>query len=152
MSGKITFTIIKPGAVKNEFIGRILAKIQEAGFQIAGMKMVQLSRNEAQKFYCIHQEKPFFNDLIEFMVSGPIVVAVLEKDNAVEDFRKLIGNTDPQKAEEGTIRRMFAKSVQANAVHGSDSNENAKKESEYFFAGYERFFIEDNSCMQGSMN
>lgn len=152
MANRITFTIIKPGAVKNEHIGPILEKISKAGFQIAGMKMVQLSRNEARKFYCIHQDKSFFNDLIEFMVSGPIVVAVLEKENAVEDFRKLIGNTDPQKAEEGTIRKMFAKSVQANAIHGSDSDKNAEKECEYFFAGYERFFDENHGCTQGSMN
>jgi len=152
MAGRITFTIIKPAAVKNEFIGPILDKIHEAGFHIAGMKMVQLSRNEARSFYCVHQGKSFFDELIEFMVSGPIVVAVLEKDNAVADFRKLIGNTDPTKAEEGTIRKMFAQSVQANAVHGSDSDENAKKESEYFFAGHERFFLENSGCVQGSMN
>jgi nucleoside-diphosphate kinase len=152
MAGRITFTIIKPGAVQNEHIGPILSKITDAGFHIAGMKMVQLSRNEARRFYCIHEKKPFFEELIEFMVSGPIVVAILEKHNAVEDFRKLIGNTDPQKAEPGTIRNMFAKSVQANAVHGSDSDENARKESEYFFSGFEKFFVDEKNCVQGAMN
>lgn len=151
MAGRITFTIIKPGAVQNEHIGPIMGKIAEAGFHIAGMKMVQLSRNEARNFYCIHEGKPFFDELVEFMVSGPIVVALLEKDNAVEDFRKLIGSTDPQKAEPGTIRQMFAKSIQANAVHGSDSDENAIKESDYFFAGYEKFYSERGGCLQGSM-
>lgn len=150
MAGDITFTIIKPGAVKNEHIGPILDKISEAGFHIAGMKMVQLSRSEARSFYCIHKEKPFFEDLVEFMVSGPIVAAILQKENAVEDFRKLIGNTDPKKAEPGTIRYMFAESVQANAVHGSDSDENAQTESEYFFAGYEKFFeVKQTGCGKG---
>lgn len=152
MTGRITFTIIKPGAVRNEHIGEILSKITDAGFHIAGMKMVQLSRNEARSFYSIHKNKPFFEELVEFMVSGPIVVAILEKDNAVEDFRELIGNTDPKKAKPGTIRYMFAKSVQANAVHGSDSDENANKESEYFFAGFEKFFENKEGRIQGAMN
>jgi nucleoside-diphosphate kinase len=139
MAGNNTFTIIKPDAVKSGYIGEILAMMNKAGFRISGMKMLQLTRNEAESFYGVHRERPFFKDLVEFMTSGHIVVAVLEKNNAVEDFRKLIGATDPAKAADGTIRKKFASSVQANAVHGSDSDENAAIEAAFFFATSERF-------------
>ncbi|HYX09075.1 MAG TPA: nucleoside-diphosphate kinase [Bacteroidales bacterium] len=139
MSGKITFTIIKPQAVANEHIGPILKMVNEAGFHIAAMKYIKLTRDLAEKFYAVHKERPFFNDLVEFMTSGPIVVAMLEKENAVEDYRKLIGSTDPAKAEEGTIRKLYAESIQANAVHGSDSDENAEIECNFFFSTSERF-------------
>ena len=139
MTGKITFTIIKPQAVRKGFIGPILNKISEGGFRISAMKMLHLTTDEARKFYEVHRERPFYNELVEFMVSGPIVVAILEKDNAVEDYRKLIGATDPAKAEKGTIRSLYAESVQANAVHGSDSDENASIEAAFFFPFSERF-------------
>lgn len=139
MAGNITFTIVKPKAVSKGYTGPILNMIHEAGFRISAIKMVQLTENEARTFYQVHRERPFYNDLVEFMVSGPIVVAVLEKENAVDDYRKLIGATDPAKAEEGTIRRLYAESVQANAVHGSDSDENAGIESAFFFSTSERF-------------
>ena len=139
MAGKTTFTIIKPQAVSNGYIGPILNKISEAGFKIAALKMLHLTRSEAESFYEVHSERPFYNDLVEFMTSGPIVVAVLDKENAVEDYRKLIGSTDPAKAEEGTIRKLYAESVQANAVHGSDSDENAEIEATFFFPSSERF-------------
>ncbi len=139
MAGNTTFTMIKPCAVKAGHIGEILAMINKGGFRISAMKMVHLSKSQAQKFYGVHRERPFFNDLVEFMSSGHIVAAVLEKDNAVEDFRKLIGATDPAKAEEGTVRKRFAKSVQENAVHGSDSDENAAIEAAFFFSQRDRF-------------
>ena len=134
-----TFSMIKPSAYSDNFTGPILAMINKAGFRIAALKLTQLTKSEAQKFYEVHSERPFYNDLVEFMCSGPIVAMVLEKENAVEEFRKLIGSTDPAKAEEGTIRKMFAKSVQENAVHGSDSPENASIEAEFFFSCRERF-------------
>ena len=139
MAGNQTFTIIKPGAVNHEYIGPILHKINEDGFRIVSMKMVKLSKKQAEAFYSVHKCKSFFPDLVSFMTSGPIVVAILEKDNAVEEYRKLIGATDPTKAEEGTIRKMFAESMTKNAVHGSDSDENAIIECDFFFAKYERF-------------
>lgn len=139
MSGNITFTIIKPGAVAHEHIGDILKMISEAGFWTAAMKYVKLSPSQASYFYDVHRGKPFFDGLVEFMTSGPIVVAILERENAVEAYRKLIGNTDPAKAEPGTIRKMFAESIQRNAVHGSDSDENARKEADFFFSKSERF-------------
>lgn len=139
MAGNITFTIIKPEAVENGHIGPILFKIHEAGFRISAMRMLWLTKGEAERFYQVHQERPFYSALVEFMTSGPIVVAILTKENAVEDFRKLIGATDPAKAEEGTIRKMFATSVQENAVHGSDSDENAQLEASFFFSGIQRF-------------
>ena len=139
MSGSITFTIIKPFAVSNGHIGPILNKIHDGGFRISAMKMLHLTRGEAELFYEVHKERPFYKDLIEFMISGPIVVAILKKENAVEEYRKLIGSTDPEKAEEGTIRKEFAESMRANAVHGSDSDGNAEKESSFFFATLERF-------------
>jgi len=139
MAGICTFTIIKPLAVTKGYIGPILNKISEGGFKITALKMLHLTRSEAQRFYEVHVSRPFFDDLVEFMISGPIVVAVLEKENAVEEYRKLIGSTDPEKAEEGTIRKMYAESMQANAVHGSDSDENAEIESTFFFPSSERF-------------
>jgi len=139
MSGNITFTIIKPFAVSNGHIGPILNKIHDGGFRISAMRMLWLTQGEAERFYEVHKERPFYNDLVEFMTSGNIVVAILEKENAVEDYRKLIGATDPAKAEEGTIRKEFAESLRANAVHGSDSDENAKIEGSFFFSGLQRF-------------
>ena len=141
MAGTFTFTIIKPGAVTNEHIGPILNMINSNGFHISAMKLIRLRTAQAKKFYAIHKDKSFYNDLIEFMTSGPIVVAILEKENAVEEYRNLIGNTDPSKAEEGTIRKLFAQSMQKNAVHGSDSDDNAKIESDFFFSNSERFSI-----------
>ncbi|MCK9324077.1 MAG: nucleoside-diphosphate kinase [Bacteroidales bacterium] len=139
MKGNITFTIIKPGAVAHEHIGDILQKISDAGFWIAALKYIKLSHSQASYFYAIHKGKPFYDELVEFMTSGPIVIAILEKENAVEDYRKLIGNTDPAKANPGTIRKLFAESIQRNAVHGSDSDLNAKKEANFFFSKCERF-------------
>jgi len=131
--------MIKPDAVANGHIGAILDKIISAGFKIKAMKYTALSEEKAGEFYAVHKERPFFKDLVGFMSSGPIVAAILEKDNAVEDFRKLIGATDPAKAEPGTIRNLFAKSIDANAVHGSDSDENAQIEGSFFFSAFERF-------------
>lgn len=139
MSGNITFTIIKPTAVSSGHIGPILNKIHQGGFMISAMRMLWLTQGEAERFYEVHQERPFYRDLVEFMTSGPIVVAILQKENAVEDYRTLIGATDPAKAEEGTIRKEFAKSMQENAVHGSDSDENANIEASFFFSGLQRF-------------
>jgi nucleoside-diphosphate kinase len=139
MSGKVTFTIIKPFAVSEGHIGPILHKIHDAGFIISAMRMLWLTKGEAERFYEVHKERPFYNDLVKFMTSGPIVVAVLVKENAVAEYRKLIGATDPEKAEEGTIRKEFAKSMRENAVHGSDSDENARFEASFFFSGLQRF-------------
>jgi nucleoside-diphosphate kinase len=139
MAGCYTLTIIKPGAVSRGFTGPILNKISEAGFRITALKMLQLTQNEAQRFYEVHRGRPFYDSLVEFMISGPIVVGVLEKENAVEEYRRLIGATDPEKAEEGTIRKMYAESLQANAVHGSDSDANAVIEATFFFSSSERF-------------
>jgi nucleoside-diphosphate kinase len=139
MSGKTTFSLIKPYAVKMGYIGPILAMISEAGFRISAVTSTKLSKEQAETFYAIHKSKPFFDDLVEFMSSGPIVAMILEKENAVDSFRKLIGNTDPSKAEEGTIRNKYAKSIQSNAVHGSDSDENALIESDFFFSKKERY-------------
>lgn len=135
----ITFTMIKPDAVANGHTGKIIDQIIEAGFTIRAMKYTKLSVETAGAFYNIHKERPFFGDLVSFMTSGPIVAAVLEKENAVADFRTLIGATDPKKAEEGTIRNRFAESIEANAVHGSDSDENAANEASFFFNMFERF-------------
>ncbi len=140
MTDDFTFSIIKPNAVKNKNIGPILAMINEAGFRIAAMKMVRMTLQQAQSFYSVHSSRPFYNDLCEFMISGPIVTLILKQDNAVEEFRQLIGSTDPDKAEEGTIRKLFAASLEMNAVHGSDSPENAKIEAAFFFSGFERFY------------
>ncbi len=131
--------MIKPDAVAAGHTGAILAQIAAAGFRITAMKMTQLSTAKAGEFYEVHKERPFYGELVEFMSSGPIVAAILEKDNAVEDFRKLIGATDPSKAEPGTIRALYAKNVGENAVHGSDSDENAQIEGAFHFAGVEKF-------------
>ena len=138
MSNK-TFTMLKPDAVGNNHIGPILAMINEAGFRIVAMKYLRLSPERAGEFYTVHSARPFYNDLVKYMSSGPIVAAILEKNNAVEDYRKLIGATDPSKAEKGTIRNLFAKSIEANAVHGSDSDENATIEGRFFFSDLEKF-------------
>lgn len=127
--------MIKPDAVKAQNTGNILAMIESAGFTIRAMKYTQLSKAEAETFYAVHRERPFFGELVEFMTSGPIVAAILEKDNAVADFRTLIGATDPAEAEEGTIRKSYAQSKAENAVHGSDSDENAEIECNFHFAG-----------------
>lgn len=135
----ITFTMIKPDAVKDGHIGAILEKINGAGFRIKAMKMTRLSLEKAGQFYEVHKERPFYGELCEFMSSGHIVAAILEKDNAVSDFRTLIGATNPADAAEGTIRKLYAKSVGENAVHGSDSDENAILEGNFFFSGLEKF-------------
>ena len=125
--------MIKPDAVSDNNIGAILTMMEEAGFRIAAMKKTQLTKQTAGKFYAVHKDRPFYDDLTTYMSSGPIVALVLEKDNAVADFRKLIGATNPAEAEEGTIRQRYAKSIEANAVHGSDADETAEKESDFFF-------------------
>lgn len=135
----ITFTMIKPDAVGNGHTGKILNHIISAGFNIKAMKYLHLTAAQAGGFYAVHNERPFFNDLVAFMSSGPIVAAVLQKDNAVADFRTLIGATDPQKADAGTIRNLYAKSIDANAIHGSDSDENARIEASFFFSSLEMF-------------
>ncbi len=134
-----TFTMIKPDAVANGHIGAILDQIIKGGFKISAMKYIALSEERAGQFYEVHKERPFYGELVKFMSSGPIVAAILEKDNAVDDFRKLIGATDPSKAEKGTIRNLFAESIGANAIHGSDSAENAEIEGSFFFSGLEKF-------------
>lgn len=139
MAGNITFTMIKPDAVGNGYTGKIINDFIEGGFSIRAMKYIHLTRDQAGAFYAVHKERPFYNDLVEFMTSGPIVAAVLEKDNAVTDFRTLIGATNPAEAAEGTIRNKYAKSIDANAVHGSDSDENAQIEASFFFSAIERF-------------
>lgn len=139
MAGNRTLTMIKPDAVKAGHIGAILEKINSAGFRIVALKMTHLTVDKAKEFYAVHKERPFYGELVEFMSSGPIVAAILEKNNAVEDFRKLIGATDPSKAEPGTIRALYAKNVGENAIHGSDSDENAAIEGSFHFAGTEMF-------------
>jgi len=131
--------MIKPDAVQDGHIGAILAKINEGGFKIKAIKMTKLSAEKAGQFYEVHKERPFYGELVEFMSSGHIIAAILEKENAVTDFRKLIGATNPAEAEEGTIRKMFARSLGENAVHGSDSDENAKIEGDFFFSNLEKF-------------
>lgn len=140
MNSNLTFSIVKPNSVRTGKTGPILAMINEAGFEIVAMRMVQLSIPQAESFYEVHRGKPFFDGLIEFMTSGPVVVMILRHENAVNEFRKLIGATDPAKAEPGTIRKIFAVSVKMNAVHGSDSDENALRESHFFFSEIDRFF------------
>lgn len=139
MAGTRTFTMIKPDAVEAGHIGGILNMITEGGFRIVAMKLTQLTVADAKKFYEVHAERPFYGELVEFMSRGPIVAAVLEKENAVEDFRTLIGATNPAEAAEGTIRKKYAKSIGENAVHGSDSDENAEIEAAFHFAGREQF-------------
>ncbi|TAE41624.1 MAG: nucleoside-diphosphate kinase [Sphingobacteriales bacterium] len=134
-----TFTMIKPDGVANNHIGAILNDITTAGFKIVAMKYTQLSTDLAGKFYAVHAERPFYKDLVAFMSSGPIVAAILEKDNAVADFRTLIGATDPAKADVGTLRNKYAQSIDANTVHGSDSDENAEIEGAFYFTAFERF-------------
>jgi len=139
MSGNRTFTMIKPDAVEKGHIGAILEKITAAGFKIVAMKYTHLSQRDAEQFYAVHSERPFYGELVAFMSRGPIVAAILEKDNAVEDFRVLIGSTNPAEAAEGTIRKMFATDIAENAVHGSDSDENAAIEGAFHFSGREIF-------------
>ena len=131
--------MLKPDAVENNYIGAILQKINEAGFRVKAMKYTRLSTETAGQFYAVHAARPFYNDLVSYMSSGPIVAVILEKENAVADFRELIGATDPAKAAPGTIRALFAKSIEANAVHGSDSDENAAIEGSFFFSALEQF-------------
>lgn len=138
MSGNRTFSMIKPDAVAAGNAGAILKMMEEAGFKVLALKMTKMTAETAGKFYEVHKERPFYKDLCAYMSSGPFIPLILEKENAVEDFRKLIGATDPAKAEEGTIRKLFAKSIEANAVHGSDSDENAKIESAFFFSATEQ--------------
>jgi nucleoside-diphosphate kinase len=140
MRNDFTFSIIKPNAVRTGKAGPILAMINEGGFEIAAMRMVKITREQAESFYDVHKGKPFYEGLVEFMTSGPVVVMVLKHTNAVEEFRKLIGATDPSKAEPGTIRKIFAVSLQMNAVHGSDSVENAHREAGFFFVETEIFW------------
>jgi len=139
MTTNRSFTMIKPDAVSNGNTGKIINDIIEGGFKIKAMKYLHLSQAQAEAFYGVHSERPFFKDLVSFMVSGPIVAMILEKENAIEDFRALIGATNPEQAAEGTIRKKYAKSIDANAIHGSDSNENADIESNFFFSSFERF-------------
>jgi nucleoside-diphosphate kinase len=139
MSGNYTFSIIKPNSVRTGKAGPILAMINEAGFEIDAMKMVKITREQAEAFYAVHKGKPFYEGLIEFMTSGPVFVMILKHENAVEEFRKLIGSTDPALAEPGTIRKIYAVSVQMNAIHGSDCDENAEREANFFFSMFERF-------------
>ena len=139
MANNKTFTMLKPDSVEKGNIGAILEKITSSGFRIVAMKLTQLTTADAEAFYAIHKDRPFFGDLVTYMTRGPIVAAILEKDNAVEDFRALIGATNPAEAPEGTIRNMFADSISENAVHGSDSDDNAAIESAFHFSGREMF-------------
>lgn len=139
MNGTLTLTIIKPDAVRNQYAGKIIDHILAAGFRIRAMKMLHLSEREAGAFYEVHRERPFFGDLVRFMTSGPCIPMVLEKDHAVADFRATIGATNPANAAEGTIRKLYAESIEANAVHGSDSDENAQREAHFFFSDLEIF-------------
>lgn len=139
MAGNITFTMIKPDAVAAGHSGKIIDQIIQAGFKIQALKLTRLSTEKAKEFYAVHSERPFYGDLVKFMTEGAIVAAVLEKENAVEDFRKLIGATNPANAAEGTIRKLYAENIERNAIHGSDSDENAAIEASFHFAGVERF-------------
>jgi nucleoside-diphosphate kinase len=139
MATNRTFTMIKPDATAKNYIGGILKMMNDGGFKIIAMKYTQLSKDAAGKFYEVHKARPFYGELVDYMSSGPIVAAILEKDNAVADFRTLIGATNPKDAAEGTIRKIYAESIAANAVHGSDSDENAQIEGDFFFSKLERF-------------
>ncbi len=139
MAGRQTLTILKPDAVSKGVAGAILKEIQKAGFRIVALKLTRLTPEQAGQFYAIHKQRPFYNDLVKFMTSGPVIPAILEKDNAVEAFRTLIGATNPANAAEGTIRKTFAESLERNAIHGSDSDENAIVECDFFFSQLERF-------------
>ncbi|MCS7019810.1 MAG: nucleoside-diphosphate kinase [Cytophagales bacterium] len=139
MANNRTFTMIKPDAYQAGNSGAIIKMIEEAGFRIVAAKLTRLTPERAGQFYAVHKERPFYNDLCNYMSSGPIIAMILEKENAVADFRKLIGATNPAQAEPGTIRKLFAKSIEANAIHGSDSDENAAIESAFFFSAMEQF-------------
>jgi len=139
MSGKITLTMVKPLAVEKGYIGDILSIIIKSGFKIRAMKYLKLSIDQAKAFYKIHEDKPFYSNLVEFMSSGPIVAAILEKENAIDEYRKLIGATNPEKSEINTIRNLFGTSLEKNAVHGSDSDENAEIEADFFFSKLEKY-------------
>ena len=139
MTGNFTFTIIKPCAINSGYLGPILTDIQKAGFEISAMKLIQMTQIQAEDFYRVHKGLPFYEKLIQFMISGPVVVAILKGENAVGEYRKLIGTTNPASAAEGTIRKKYAKNERENAVHGSDSDENAAIESNFFFSQCERF-------------
>jgi nucleoside-diphosphate kinase len=139
MANNRTYTMIKPDAVSAGNSGAIIKMIEEAGFRIVSMKMTQMTKDIAGKFYEVHKERPFYGELCDYMSSGPIIPMILEKDNAVEDFRKLIGATNPAEAAEGTIRKLFAKSIEANAIHGSDSDENAAIEGAFFFSAVDQY-------------
>ena len=139
MATNRTFTMLKPDAVEKGHIGAILEKINASGFRIVAMKLTQMTVDDAKAFYAVHKERPFYNDLVQYMTRGPIVAAILEKDNAVEDFRSLIGSTNPADAAEGTIRKLYAASIGENAIHGSDSDENAAIEGAFHFSGREQF-------------
>jgi nucleoside-diphosphate kinase len=134
-----TFTMIKPDATEKGFTGAILQKINDAGFRIVAIKMLHLSAKKSGEFYAVHNQRPFYGELVEFMSRGPITAAILEKENAVEDFRNLIGATNPEQAADGTIRKLYASSIGENAIHGSDSDENAKIEGDFFFSMLEQF-------------
>jgi len=137
MATNRTFTMLKPDAIENGHMGKIIDMIIDAGFSVKAMKYTQLSEEQAQKFYEVHAERPFYGELVEYMTSGPIVAAILEKDNAVEDFRTLIGATNPAEAADGTVRKLYAESIGRNAVHGSDSDENAQIEGNFHFSADE---------------
>jgi len=139
MAGNKTFTMIKPDAFGDGNSGAIVKMIEEAGFSIKAMKLTRLSMDKAGGFYAVHKERPFYKDLCSYMSSGPIIAMILEKDNAVADFRAFIGSTNPAEAAEGTVRKLFARSIEANAIHGSDSDENAAIEGSYFFSELEKF-------------
>lgn len=139
MAGTKTFTMLKPDAVAKAYVGDILKQITGSGFRIVALKMTQMTETDAKSFYEVHKERPFYGELVEYMTSGPIVAAVLEKENAVDDFRTLIGATNPEEAAEGTIRKKYATSISENAIHGSDSDENATIESNFHFSGREQF-------------
>jgi len=139
MATNKTFTMIKPDAVAGGHAGAILDQIIKSGFKLVALKYVFLTAEKAGQFYEVHKERPFYGELVEFMSSGPIIAAILEKENAIESFRKLIGATDPKKADAGTIRQLFAQSISANAIHGSDSDENAEIEGSFFFSAFEKF-------------
>lgn len=138
MAGNRTFTMIKPEAVEKGYTGGIISKIEEAGFKIVALKKTRLTSDAAGSFYAVHKERPFYGELVDYMSAGPIYAAILEKDNAVADFRTLIGSTDPSEAADGTIRKLYAESKAKNAVHGSDSDENAAIEGNFFFSELER--------------
>lgn len=139
MATNRTFTMIKPDGVESGNIGNIIQLITANGFKIIAMKYTRLSEDQAKQFYLVHKERPFYGELVDYMISGPIVAAILEKDDAVASFRKLIGATDPSQADAGTIRKLYAESKAKNAVHGSDSDENAEVEGNFFFSNFERF-------------